>query len=449
VALGALLALPAPAAAAPEVCTEHNANPQGITATHLLAKINGTWVEPSNVCVGLMVEQRIGLGGLTNRALYLQLQNTVDAAFPETAPHLPAGTLISVGIRRPSGVFVQSSFGRLRGAIVLSDGAETVVQARTVPWDYHGEAYFGGPGLDCSLQVPDWQSTFTAYITLNPLNPNGTPNLDQLPYAGAFYESNTVGPSFPRLLRDGRGRPTGFEVTVSGCGDDDPNTLEGFFDGFTPLSWFHGLGITDELLRDASVLQRVIEVRDLRTNAPVNATFSLVRAGELSPEPVPGVALPAPSSDSEILGVRTTSSFSYSERVLLQRGSPRAMRRLRKCRSKGGRPAARHGRLVCIPDRKPPRARLVAGRPLRLGKPVWLLCNEPCTVVAGVTGSGTRLAKGRRKRARAGRVMVPLKLTAAGRRSLASGAPKRLTLRIAVSDRAGNTVRLKRRIRTS
>jgi hypothetical protein len=445
VALAALLALPAPAAAAPEVCTEHNANPQGITATHLLAKINGSWVEPSNVCVGLKVEQRIGLGGLTNRALYLQLQNTVDGAFPET--HLPPGTRISVGIRRPPGLFIQNTFGRWRDAVVRSDGAETVVQGKTVPWDYHQEAYFGGPGLDCSIEPAHWQSTFMAYVTLNPLNPNGTPNVDLIRYAGAFYESNTVGAGFPRLLRDLHGRPTGFEVTVSGCGDNDPMTFEGFFDGFTPLSWLHGVGVTDELLNDAAVLQRIIEIRDLKTNAPVDATFSLVRAGELALEPVPGVVLPPPpQTETGVLGLRTTSSFSYSERVLVQRGKPSAMRKMRRCRSKGGRPAARHGRLVCIPDRKPPRARLVAGRPLRLGKPVWLSCNEPCTVVARVMAGGTRLAKGRRKRSRAGRVRIPLKLTAAGRQTLASGASKRLTLRVVVSDRAGNKARLKRRI---
>jgi hypothetical protein len=291
-----------------------------------------------------------------------------------------------------------------------------------------------------------WPSTFNAYIAINPVNGDGTPNLASAEYAGGFYESNTVGAVFPKLNTDDNGNPTGLQVTVNGCGDGDPSTFEGYFDGFTPVSIFHAFGISDQLLQDSAVLQKLIEVRDLRTNTPVSATFDLVGPADMPLEPVPGVTLPSPPAGSAITGVRTTSAFSYSEHVLVQRGKPGAMRALRSCRAKGGRPSARNGQLVCVPDTTPPRARLISRRALKRGQPVVVSCNEPCTAVAKVEAGGSRLAGGRRKIAKAGRVRIPLSLTAAGRTRLASEASVSVALRVTVSDRAGNHVRLTRRL---
>lgn len=214
-ALAVVLALASSASAAPVMCTSYGANPRGVTATHLFAKIDGSWVEPENVCVSVRIDQSGVVGGFTTRAMYLGVWNTVDGAFPET--HLPAGTLLSLGLRRPPGMTVQSTSGGWRNSVVLSEGADTVIQARTAPWEYHNEAYFGS-GLDCNIEPAHWLSTFTAYITLNPINADGTPNHASDQYAGGFYEANSIGPAFPRLRTDADGNPTGFEVKVNGCG---------------------------------------------------------------------------------------------------------------------------------------------------------------------------------------------------------------------------------------
>ena len=372
-----------------------------MTATHLFAKVDGSWVEPEDVCVAVQVRQSGVTGGFTTRNMTFGVWNTVDGGFPET--HLPPGTMISLGLRRPPGMTLQAASGIWRGVVMLSEGLDTVIQGRTAPWDYHNEAFFGS-GLDCNVEPVRWPSAFTATATLNPINADGTPNVAQEQYAGGFYESNSVGATFPRLNTDSNGAPTGLEVTVSGCGDPDPSTLEGYFDGFTPISFFRGFGINDELLRDTALLQRLIEVRDANTNALISATFGLVAPGELSLEPVPGVALPQPPAGPGLIGVRTTSAFSYSQHVLVQRGKPSAVRALRRCRSKGGKPVAQAGRLVCIPDRKRPRARLLSGRSLARGTPLVLSCNEPCAVVATVMARGRRLATGRRRSTRAGMV---------------------------------------------
>jgi hypothetical protein len=427
------------------MCTGNGANPGGVVATHLLAKVEGSWVEPQNVCVSATLQESGIVGGYKTRSLGVAIQNTVDPGFPDT--HLPAGTPISLGLQLPPGMTALHTFGRWRNATVLSDGSYTVMQASTVPWDYHQEAYFGGPGLDCARPPALFSSTFTSYIALNALNPDGTPNEDEAPYGGGFYESNTVGTTFPRLRLDEVGNPTGLQVLVSGCGDSDPSTLEGYFDGYTPASIFHAFGVGDALLRDAAALQSLIEVRDARTGAPVQATFALVRGSDLALEPVPGITLPSPPPGSRIIGVRTTSSFSYSEHLLVQRGRPAAMRALRRCRAEGGRPAVSGGRVTCIPDTKPPRARILSRGAVTPGKPVIVSCNEPCRVQASVTGHGNRLAAGRRTSTKAGKLRVRITLTPAGRRELASYASMRATLRLAVADRAGNKASVHRGVR--
>jgi hypothetical protein len=427
------------------MCTEHEADPRGVVATHLYAKLGGNWVEPENVCVGVKVEERLGFNARYIRGMYLGVWNTVDGGFPET--HLPLGTRLSLGLRLPPGMIVEQTFARWRDGVVIADGSDIVIQGTTVPWEYHPEAYFGGPGLDCSIPPSTaWQSTFTAYSALNFLNPDHTPNLDAAEFAGAFYESNSVGASFPRITSDSSGNPTGLEVSVAGCGDGDPTTLEGYFDGFTPASLLHGLGISDQLLEDAALVQNIVEIHDRTTGSPISATFSVLRPGDLTLEPIPGVPMPA-APNTPIIGMRTTSTFSYSEHDLVQRGEPAAMRKLRRCRSLGGTPTAVNGQLGCVPDTKRPRAKLITGRSLARGRPLVVSCNEPCRVSAKFAAAGSTLARGAGKRATAGRVKVRMKLTSKGRSTLATHRSLRGALRLMVKDRAGNATRIRRGVR--
>ena len=409
---------------------------QGVTATHLFAKIDGEWVEPENVCVAAYLPFYNGMG--------FGVQNTVDGGFPET--HLPPGTLISVGIHRPPEVALQNGFGGWRNAIVVSDEDDTVVQGRTNLWEYHGEAFFDGPGLDCALHPVVWPSTFTGWFGLIPLGSDGRPDPKLAQYAGAFYESNTVGATFPRLLLDDDGIPTGVRLDVQGCGDGDPTTLEGYFDGFTPMSQLRALGINPALLRDIAVLQDLIEVEDARTGERIRATFRPVTRDELTPEPIPGVTMPEPPSGPDLLGIYTEARYSYSRRVLVQRARPGVTRALRNCRAEGGTPVAVDGQLTCrgVPRL---RAKLAARRSVRAGKAVTISCSKPCSAVATVTARGRRLAGGHAKTGKAGNLRVPLKLTAAGRARLAPRSSVRATLRATVMDGVGNTVRLKRALR--
>lgn len=436
IVLAAALAGPSPAIAAPAMCTRPDADPKGVTATHLFAKIDGQWVEPQNVCVAAWFP---AYGGM-----HLAVSNTVDGAYPET--HLPPGTLISVGIRRPPGVMIQNGFGGWRDAVIVSDGSDTVVQAKTVGWDYHPEAFFGGPGLDCSATPVVWPSTFSGWFGLTPMNPDGTPNIAVAQYAGAYYESNTVGVSFPTLLTDSQGNPAGVQIDVQGCGDEDPSTYEGYFDGFTPVSQLHAVGFTDDMLRDPALLQQLLEVDDQTTGSPVKATFTAVTADDLKLEPVPGVTLPTVPTGPQIVGVSMRSQFSYSKHTLVQRGRPQALEALRSCRGRGGTPTPVNGQLTCKVA-VPLTAKLAARRSLRAGRSVTVTCNKPCSAVANARARGKTLARGRASRAKAGKLKVPMKLTRTGRRWLALKRSVRVTLRVTVRDRDGHSVLLRRPLR--
>ena len=448
-AAAAALALPPSASAAPAMCTDHDARPLGVTATHLFAKINGSWVEPQNVCVGVKIEEKPLPGGQTSRGLYFGVWNTVDGGFPET--HLPPGTQISVGLHFPDGMRIQQTFGRWLDGVVVSNDADTVIQGKTVRWDYHGEAYFGGPGLDCTKQPTTWPSTFTSYSGLNSINADGVPSSDFAQFAGGFYESNTVGALFPTLHLDSSGNPTGLEVQVSGCGDDDPTTLEGYFNGFTPISQFHAIGVTDEMVQDIALLQGMFEIHDLTTDKPISAQFHPVAPGELTLESVPGVTMPAPPGGPGLLGVRTTSAFSYSEHNLIQRGQASAMAALRNCRAAGGTPQDVNGELTCVgatvvmpPVVVPFAATLAPLRVLRRGTAVSVHCSAACSIVAELRAGGKLLAKGRARGTGAGDVKLAMKLTAAGRRRLKSRPSVRANLLVTVTDAKGARVPLHR-----
>jgi hypothetical protein len=438
-----------PAAAAPALCTDHTMglNTGGITATHLLAKVSGAWIEPQNVCVAIGVEEKPGPGGQTTRALWLGVINTVDGGYPET--HLPTGTPISLGLHFPAGIVLGNTFGRWRDSVIMTDGADTVIQAKTVEWDYHNEAYFGGPGLDCKLPPVVWPSTFGSYSSLNPLKADGTPDLTPTPFTGAFYESNTVGALFPQIRFDSDGTPIGLEAVVSGCGDHDPTTLEGYFNGFMPVSVLHGYGMTDQMIDDLDLLQHLFEVYDLSTSSVVNATFRPVHARDMTLEQVPGVQMPAQPDGNALIGVRTDSEFSYSTHDLVQRGRPGAMAAIKNCRAKGSTPGVANGQLTCDGVTIPLglQATLFAPRVLKRGGTIGISCNNACWVTAAIVFKGKRLASAASNAATAGMQRLRLTLTAAGRRLLARRRVLRGLLTVVVTDNDGGRVVLHRRFR--
>jgi hypothetical protein len=439
VAVGAACVMPSSAAATPVMCTEYGDNPQGITATHLFAKVDGRWIEPANLCVSATVADTVGAGGIITRTLNLHVNHTGGGGFPNT--QLPVGTPISLGIELPPGMVILDTLGRWRDGIAVSDGSEVVFQGRTVPWEYHNEAYFGS-GLDCDLEPAIFPSTFSAWIVLNSLHADRTPVLEDEQYAGGFYETNAALAGFPMITVDPAGDPTGVSVGVWGCGDHDPATNEGYFDGFTPISVLRGFGLNGDITADEQLLPRLIEIHDNVTDTSVSASFVPVHADDLQLESIPGVTLPAPPRGSGLVGVRMTSAFSYSQHVLVQRAEPRALQRLSACRARGRTPVARGTRILC-----PPKVRLSLPRPFRAGRALSITCDDACTIRARLTTGKTLLATGRGRTRHAGATRVRLRLSAAGRRVLVARTALPATLRVAVTDSAGNTAQLKRRLR--
>ena len=425
--------------AAPGMCTAGDiqwpgapiGDPQGVTATHLFAKVGDSWVEPEDVCVNIDVTTPGSNINQNSRLLTASVWNTVDGGFLET--NLPAGTRISMGLDLPEGMLEQVTILGGQGGTVASSGDEIVIQADTAPWDWYPSSSFGS--LDCTQQPVRWQSTFATNTIVNPAG-----DLRPQPFAGTFFETNAEHSDIPMLTFDADGQPTSIVLRVQGCGDDDPSSFEGYMDGFVPMSYFEALGMGKHLMRDIKLLQKLLEVRDLTTGEPVEARFEPVRADELALSPIPGVILPLTDGGSDYKGVRLETKFSYSERVLQHRARPSAVRAMRACRERGRTPAAESGRLVCLP-------RLAAAKTLRRGDRIAVFCAGRCTVQGNVVAGGTRLATGRGRRGDAGKVSVRLRTTAAGRRRLAARGSQRAKLVVTVLGGGAERARMVRRVR--
>ena len=289
------------ASAAPDMCTADDiqwpgatTDPQGVVATHLLSKIEGRWAEPEDVCVAVTVS-----GGMMSVSVW----NTVDGGFPET--HLPPGTLVSLGLERPSGMLADVTLGRWRDSAVASNGDIMVIQARTVPWVYYPDAYFGS-GLDCSATPVVWPSTFGGWVMLGTAGARPS-------YAGMFFESDAVLADVPPVIKfdSTTSAPNGLEIRVQGCGDGDPSTFDGFYNGFVPMGLFDALGMTDRVVRDLRMVLENTEVIDTLTNTALSSTsFSPMVPQRLVFQPVPGVVLPTEFGEGRGIQLRTEFSFA-------------------------------------------------------------------------------------------------------------------------------------------
>ena len=293
------------ASAAPDMCTAGDiqwpgvtTDPQGVEATHLLAKVGGQWVEPANVCVAVTV---------TGGAMEVSVFNTVDGGFPET--HLPPDTPISLGLDQPADIVVQTMLGRWRDGVVVANGSETVVQGRTAPFVYYPSAY-PGP-LDCAEEPVVWPSTFAGFATRAPLDGSGNPMAT--PLDGMFFESNAVQYGIPTVKFDPTtGLPNGMEIGVQGCGDGDARTLEGYFDGFVPVGTLNYLQLADHTVRDLRLVVGNTEVVDTLTGNPLTSAFGPMRPQRVVLDPIPGVVLPA-SEGPGFAGVQLETAFSFAD----------------------------------------------------------------------------------------------------------------------------------------
>jgi hypothetical protein len=95
-------------------------------------------------------------------------------------------------------------------------------------------------------------------------------------YAGSYFATNSY-PALPKVLEGGKA----FSLDLSGCGDADPNTADGFFDGFIPDEAAARLGISAELIAglSAPIAGQLVQVTNNGQSTTAGLTLEKVAGG--------------------------------------------------------------------------------------------------------------------------------------------------------------------------
>jgi hypothetical protein len=148
-------------------------------------------------------------------------------------------------------------------------------------------------------------------------------------YRGSYFATDAV-QVVPRVIENGKA----ISLNLDGCGDSDPNTADGFFEGFIPEAAATALGITPALVESLTpeVAGQLVQVDN--NGQPTTAGMSL--------EAVPG-------------GLFLRYALSFSKHHIKMRANHKAIALSRHCKKTGGRLEVkrvrhkhRQSRLVCV-----------------------------------------------------------------------------------------------------
>lgn len=159
-------------------------------------------------------------------------------------------------------------------------------------------------------------------------------------YAGMIFASNAAAWGYPNFT------PSGFYLSVRGCGDADPSTLEGFVSGFVPLEMVSHMGIPLDAVRAAPTEAiagfMAIYKDDSALREVINPETGLPYINDATGKPVR--ALPAPmqlsmpfrlETRNGVEGLAFSLRLSYSAHNLDGRPNPGNLAAIRRCSQAG------------------------------------------------------------------------------------------------------------------
>jgi hypothetical protein len=209
---------------------------------------------------------------------------------------------------------------------VVVTGAGATLRTGTVP----------GPGgsltvtPDCSGTPMNMDNSFAGIVDFDS-GAGGAIAATDRAYAGSFFASNAF--SFTRPLIEPDGESVSFDV--QGCGDGDPSTEDGFFQGFIPATAVAELGIPRPVLADVSntVIDELIDVED--NGRPVSDEDLEILLGK----PRPATARPAATTPATKTpeGISIDYKLSFSKHRVTTRANARGVKLAKKCRSSRGK----------------------------------------------------------------------------------------------------------------
>lgn len=128
-------------------------------------------------------------------------------------------------------------------------------------------------------------------------------------------------------------------LQIAGCGDGDPSTKEGFFQGFLPAAGLAQAGLNAATI-DSLPSQAVDGMMQMENNgqADPSATFAPATSAATTPQHAPGQTV---TSESGPAAITIDYQLSYSSHTLATKVNSKAVRAAKKlvasCKARHGR----------------------------------------------------------------------------------------------------------------
>lgn len=360
-ALAAALLVPPPAAAqGPPPGGECTTQSGPATLSNVYAKPSGGEWEPAIDKLGCLFQYQESpdpTGGTTRS---VTVSFTDKSGNQDISSVYPEGTELSFDVSSPDPqplFFVGAADDPLASfesaASLAADGADTItVQGKTTEVNFAFQ--YGADGPNCAAGTMSMSSFIGGAVMLEPLGGGFSDTL--LSYRGFWGGTNAQTTTLPQVSPDGQS----VEVTIQGCGDDNPATEEGFFKGFMPIDGTAQAGLNPALaqqlanLGDASVDQ--LRLTQLTDNGQVQpgADFEFASQDEVAPEQVAGSSGFAQAAADQVAGIAIDYHTSFSSHRIVSKVSSAAVRRTKKvareCKRARGRLAIvrKDGRRVLV-----------------------------------------------------------------------------------------------------
>lgn len=297
----------------------------------------GSWEDASEkLCLSVQYqEQPDPTGGTTRFASY---SFATSDGNQDLSSVYPAGTTISFDVTSSSAAPLFVS-GAMADPVARFSGQTVEVQGKTTTVKF-ARSYDQQGNPVCEDGNTQTMTSFLGGGVM--LDPDGTGQAAQelRRYTGAFFGSNAETNGLPQVAPDGS-----VSVQVAGCGDGDPSTKEGFFQGFLPASGLAQDGL-DSTTINSVPSQAVDDMMQMDNNGQTDpsAAFAAASSAATTPQSVPG----QPVTHATDNGVTIDYQLSYSAHTLTTKvnsAKARAAAKLvRSCRARHGHVRYHRGR---------------------------------------------------------------------------------------------------------
>lgn len=360
--------------------------------------------------------------GATTRYAGIDLRRTDTSGMAQDLSTVyPKGTQFAITAESSGGAPLLI-VGAIDDPAVTFDGQKVVIAGRSVEQKL-AHSYTTDRQPDCAAGTTTIGSKFSSSVILEPAG-SGQASETVRNYAGSYFGSNAQVIGTPTVTKTADGSPA-IGVRVAGCGDGDPQTIDGFFKGFLSAKALTAMGLDATLLaQPAAVVDEMMQLQDNGAAQP-QAEFT-----------------PAAASS----GIELDYAMSFSAHSLTAAIDKPDVKRAERCTARGGTLQATSAGLVCSggsADRAAPALKLSVARQklaavLKGGLAVGYRSSEACRLTARLTYKGQTVGSATARRTSAGSGKLTIRLSAPGRKALARA--RKATVRVVViaRDAAGN-----------